>query len=176
MWRMALLFFWGMFLLSLPLGATPIVSDKMKEELVEANFIIVPRPNYAGSFWIIDQADNNIVGYAPWDKIKRRWTLFNLRGDYQGFIQANTGSDDPPHYTQYLWYDKNNAYKGVFVASLGGRPTTPDLPYGEIGGNLNYYAKGNIPVQPPTYEIETDPLKLFHEGIEVDPLPLLPGR
>ncbi len=154
----------------------PLVSDKLIDELVEADFRIVPRPNYQGSFWIIDQKDNNIVGYAPWDKVKRRWTLFNLRGNYQGFIQATIGSEDPLQYQQYLWYDKDNQYKGVFIAQLGGRPIGPDLPHGELGGDLKFFAKGNIPLRPPVYEIETDPLKLFPEGIEVEPIPLLPGR
>ncbi len=156
--------------------AAPLHSERYKDELTEANFLILPRPNYQGSYWLIDQATNDIVGYAPWDALKRRWTLFNLRGEYQGFMQATIGDRNPPDYRQYLWYGKDNQYKGVFIAQLGGRPQTPDLPHGELGGSLNFYPKGNIPLAPPNYEIETDPQKLFPEGIEVEPVPVLPGR
>lgn len=106
--------------------------------------------------------------------MKRRWTMFNLRGRYQGFLQATIGTEHPLDYRQYLWYDKSNRYMGVFIARLGGRPVSPDLPYGELGGNLDYFEKGNIPIEPPEYEVVTDPLKMHPEGVEVEPVPRLP--
>jgi hypothetical protein len=148
--------------------------DRGGADITEANFRIIPRPNYEGAQWIVDNYDNKIIGYAPWDSVKRRWTMFNLRGKYQGFIQATIGSERPLDYRQYLWYDKENQYKGVFIARLGGRPVSPDLPYGELGGNLDYFEKGNIPIEPVDYEVVTDPLKKHPEGVEMEPLPRLP--
>ncbi len=152
----------------------PLLPDRERGNITEANFKIVPRPNYEGAQWIVNDADNKIIGYAPWDAVKRRWTMFNLRGQYQGFLQATIGSEQPLDYRQYLWYDKSNRYMGVFIARLGGRPVSPDLPYGELGGNLDYFEKGNIPIEPPDYEVVTDPLKMHPEGVEVEPVPLLP--
>jgi len=97
-------------------------------------------------------------------------TLFTLTGKYGGFIQATIGVTKPPHNLQYLWYDKDNRYKGVFIAHLGGRPVTPELPFGELGGNLEIYPIGNIPLRPPSYEIELDPLKRFPEGVDITPI------
>ncbi len=86
---------------------------------------------------VIRIKDDKTVGYAPWDKINRRWTIFNLHGDYRGFIQAIIGQQFIKHqrvdiwyqyYTQYLWYFKDNIYRGVMIASLGGRPKTETLP------------------------------------------------
>jgi hypothetical protein len=151
-------------------------ADSAKENLDEADFYLAPRPNYKGSHWIFSTRDNQIVGYGPWDSVKRRWTLFNLRGQYQGFIQATLGPTAPPSYRQYLWYDKDNRYKGVFIASLGGRPVTPDLPYGELGGGLNIYSKGNIPLDLPSFEVEVDPWRLFPDGIILEPTERLPGK
>lgn len=162
---------WVNFAQALPPG-----DSSPKEDLDEANFYLAPRPNYEGSQWVFDTKDNQIVGYGPWDAQKRRWTLFNLRGQYQGFIQATVGSTDPPHFRQYLWYDKDNRYKGVFVASLGGRPVSPDLPYGELGGGLNIYDKGNIPLGLPSIEVEVDPMLLFPEGIILEPTGRLPEK
>ncbi|MFH1112634.1 MAG: hypothetical protein V1792_01820 [Pseudomonadota bacterium] len=139
--------------------------------LQDANFYIEGRPNYNGAQWIFDQHTNNLIGYAPWDAVKRRWTLFNLRGEYYGFIQAIMGQfHHPPHYLQYLWYDKDNRYKGFFVRGLGGRPVTPDLPFGELGGQMHVYLFGNFPLDLPDYTIETDPLKQFPLEVDVSPV------
>lgn len=113
-----------------------------------------------------------IIGYAPWDKIKRRWTLFNLHGEYRGFIQATIGQQFIKqkgadlwyqYYTQYLYYFKDkfsdNTYRGVFVTSLGGRPRTSWNPEGELGGSLDLYPIGNIPLRPAENTIYIDPAK-----------------
>ncbi len=140
------------------------------EPLERANFYIAPRLNYSGSYWIFDQTNNNVIGYAPWDTVRRRWTLFTLTGKYGGFIQATLGATKPPHYKQYLWYDRDNRYKGVFIAHLGGTPVTPEHPFGELGGWLEIYRIGNIPISLPSYRLELDPLKRFPEGVEVTPV------
>lgn len=166
----------GLLVATTGVWGQPSGGESRKEALEQADFYLIPRPNYHNSYWIIDQKDNEIVGYGPWDAVKRRWTLFNLMGQYQGFIQATIGTTDPPYFNQYLWYDKENRYKGVFVASLGGRPTTPDLPYGELGGNLDIYDKGHVPLQLPSLEVEVDPFRLFPEGMDVEPIHRLPGK
>jgi len=141
-----------------------------QEPLETTNYYIAARPNYAGSHWVFDQTNDKIIGYAPWDSVQRRWTLFTLTGKYAGFVQATVGATNPPHYKQYLKFDKDNRYKGVLIARLGGRPLTKDRPYGELGGSLDLYAVGNIPISPPLYQLQVDPLKRFPEGVEFDPI------
>ncbi len=148
-----------------------VFDDPIPDEVLEeANFYVAPRPNYEGSFWVFDQSTNKLIGYAPWDPIKRRWTLFSLNAEYKGFMQATVGSTSPRHFTQYLYYGKENQYKGVFVAALGGRPVTQDLPYGELGGALALNEVGNIPLALPAYQPETDPLRRFPEGVDISPV------
>lgn len=148
-----------------------VLGDLAPEETLDAaNFYIAPRRNYEGSFWIFDQATNKIIGYAPWDPLTRRWTLFTLDSAYRGFIQATVGTTKPPHFTQYLYYGRENEYRGVFVAALGGRPVSKDLPYGELGGSLALYEVGNVPVAMPAYEPEVDPLRRFPEGVDISPV------
>lgn len=147
-----------------------------QEPLETTNYYIAPRPNYAGSDWVFDQKNNKIIGYAPWDSVQRRWTLFTLTGKYAGFVQATLGATDPVHYKQYLKYDKDNRYKGVYIARLGGRPLTTDRPYGELGGTLDIYEVGNIPISRPSYELQVDPLLRFPEGVDVTPFETPYGR
>jgi hypothetical protein len=171
----------AVLVLVLTLGVIPVFGDVLEdptvEELLEgANFVIVPRVNFKGSFWILDQETDKIIGHAPWDAVNRRWNLFTLNNEYYGFIQATIGSLNPRHFTQYLWYDKDNRYKGVFIANLGGRPVTPDLPFGELGGDLARYDYGNIPMTLPQFRLEVDPLKLFPDGVDVGPIDSPSGR
>jgi hypothetical protein len=147
-----------------------------QEPLETSSYYIAPRLNYAGSDWIFDQTNNKIIGYAPWDSVRRRWTLFTLTGKYAGFVQATLGATDPPHYKQYLRYDKDNRYTGVLSARVGGRPLTKDRPYGELGGSLDLYDVGNIPITPPSYQLQLDPLKRFPEGVEITPIEPPYGR
>ncbi|AFM23669.1 hypothetical protein [Desulfomonile tiedjei] len=156
--------------------ADPLVDSTPEEVFAGADFYVIPRANYAGSFWVVDQSNNKIIGYAPWDPLKRRWTLFSLNSEYQGFLQATVGDTRPPHFTQYLYYDRDNRYKGVFIAALGGRPVTPELPNGELGGTLDLYEIGNIPVRLPDFEPEVDPLRKFPEGVDVGPIQPPSGR
>ena len=147
-----------------------------QEPLATSDYYIAARPNYAGSDWIFDQNTNKIIGYAPWDSVRRRWTLITMTGKYAGFVQATLGATEPPHYKQYLRYDKDNRYTGVLVAHLGGRPLTKDRPYGELGGWLELYDFGNIPITPPSYQLQLDPMKRFPEGVEVTPIEPPYGR
>jgi hypothetical protein len=167
--------FWG-FVCAITLAVTnstfaDVLEDPFPDEVLEgANFYIAPRPNYEGSFWIFDQSSNKLIGYSQWDPIKRRWTLFSLNGEYKGFVQATVGDTKPPHFTQYLYYGKEHEYKGVFLAGLGGRPVSPTLPDGELGGSLALYEVGNLPVPQPAYQPEVDPLRRFPEGVDVSPV------
>lgn len=70
----------------------PAVSAQDEKDNIEGtNFTIVPRANYHRSYWVIRIADGEIIGYAPWDIERRRWTLFNLYGQVQGFFAGDTG-------------------------------------------------------------------------------------
>jgi hypothetical protein len=148
-----------------------------QEPLETTSYYIAHRPNYAGADWVFSQTNNRIIGYAPWDSVQRRWTLFTLTGKYAGFVQATIGEATYPiHYKQYLKYDKDNRYKGVLIARLGGRPLTKDRPYGELGGSLDLYEVGNIPTTPPSYQLQIDPLLRFPEGVDFIPLEPPYGR
>lgn len=167
-----------------PAGATP------EEEI--GYFYMRERPNYAGAQWVYDDRTHKLIGYAPWDPIQRRWTLFSLDGKYKGFIQATIGDDGfeyfrrekefrndlqygvpnevPPRFTQYLWYDSHNKYRGILAKRLGGRPASVRLPDGELGGQLDYFRRGRIQSEAPLYEKQVHPLKRMMEGIEVTPI------
>ncbi len=99
-----------------------------EEALQLAVFNAIPRPNYEGAQWLVDYNTDKIIGYAPWDPQSRQYKLFSLKNEYYGFMRATVGDDNPPHYTQYVWYDRDNRYKGAIVTRLGGRPRTVDRP------------------------------------------------
>lgn len=146
-----------------------------KDNIDGTNFRIVKRPNYAGSYWIIRIADDEIIGYAPWDVVKRRWELYNLYGEYRGFMQATIGNPSIEYYKQYLWYDRNNRYLGVFIASIGGHPKTKDYKEGELGGSLDSYKIGDFPLQPYKLMFDIDPNKTYRPmGMDTSIVPRLP--
>lgn len=134
-----------------PLSAVP---EEEKEPVDSTPFTIVNRGNYENVGWITSTVSGKIIGYAPWDAVNKRFTLMSLTSQYRGFVQATVGErgnpdlKKPEHYMQYLWYDRNNLYKGIFITTLGGRPRTRDLPYGEMGGQLVAHSIGNIPLGP----------------------------
>lgn len=117
-------------------------------------FKLVPAINYQGRSWVIRNQDGVRIGWAGWDDVNRRYTIFNLRDEYRGFLQATIGMHNvkdelgnilPHHYTQYLWYWSDNLYRMLAVRTLGGRPPkTYKLPYGELGGDLQNYGDLNI--------------------------------
>jgi DNA replication protein DnaC len=113
------------------------------------------------------------IGYVPFSE-RGAELFFQVVAD--SYVQATLGATDPPHYKQYLRYDKDNRYTGVLSARLGGRPLTKDRPYGELGGSLDLYDVGNIPITPPSYQLQIDPLKRFPEGVEVTPIEPPYGR
>jgi len=132
------------------------------EVLASSKFRIAAAPNYEGAWWIYNVLNDKIIGYAKWDIVNRRYTLFDLKGGYGGFMQATVGDPRYQHYQQFLWYDPDNRYKGVFHLTLGGRPATPDEnPYGELGGVMLPYAIGNIPPPLPEYKPFTSPLEKY---------------
>lgn len=157
-----------------------------------AYFYMRERPNYNGAQWIYDDRTHKIVGYAPWDPIQRRYTLFSLDGKYKGFIQATLGFDgikyyrqakevrsnlqygvpneEPPYFREFLWYDSKNRYRGLFVKRLGGRPAAIRLPDGELGGEMLNYNKGDVRSVSPIYQPEIDPLRKMMEGVIVNPI------
>jgi hypothetical protein len=158
-------------------SAQDLLQESEPENAIDyANFSFVPRPNYQGSFWIVDSATNKIIGYAPWDAQNRQWRLFNLKNEYKGFMQATIGGGDPPYYTQYAWYDKDDRYKAAIVTKLGGRPRSAELPHGELGGDFLPYQIGNIPLEYPSIKVETDPLRRFPYGVDVSPITPEPLR
>jgi hypothetical protein len=125
-----------------------IQAEDQKDAIDTTTFILVPRFNYEAARWIVSTKTGDILGYAPYNEAYRKYTLLNLYGQYRGFIQATVGeSVKPEHYTQYLWYDRDNLYKGVMIATLGGRPKTEKLRFGELGGSLQSYDIGNIPMR-----------------------------
>ena len=157
-------------LFSLCTGTFVHSRDIVYGDLGMVDFYISARPNYDGAQWVFDQDTDKLIGYAPWDPVNRRWLLFSLEGTYEGFIQATIGDLNPPHYTQYLWYDRENRYRGLFVTRLGGRPESPTLPDGELGGELIYYPLGDIQTTPPLYQKEVHPLRELMHGIEAEPI------
>jgi len=133
-----------------------------EKDITESTEFFLTPAEYADKFWVTRIPDGKTVGYAPWDRVKRRWTLFNLNDEYRGFVQATIGQQFIQHerevewyqyYNQYLYYFKDNVYKGVLIAGLGGRPKSPTLPFRELGGNLVLYGIGNFALKPPYYSV-----------------------
>jgi hypothetical protein len=152
-------------------AAQDLLGRYTPEEALEfAVFYFMPRPNYMGSQWIVDYSTNKIIGYAPWDPQSRQYKIFSLKNEYYGFMRATVGEDNPPHYTQYAWYDKDNRYKAAVVTRLGGRPRTVDRPYGELGGEFQPFSIGNVPIPYFSREIEVDPLRRFPPEVDVSPV------
>ncbi len=140
-------------------------TDDVTEALATAKFRISRTGNLEGTRWLYKDDTYKIIGYATWDPIKRRYTLFDLSSRYHGFLQATTGNPANEYYLQYLWYGGDNRYKGVFVLTLGGRPVTPEeTPFGELGGLMLPYYRGNIPPPLPEYDPYISPLKQY--GLE----------
>jgi hypothetical protein len=126
----------------------PYVLVEEKDNVDVIPYVLVNRGNYENRSWIISIRTGKTIGYAPWNNVTKRWTLISLDSKYMGFIQATVGELRKPEvYTQYLRYDRDNQYTGVMIKALGGGPKTRDLPYGELGGELNPYAIGNLPMK-----------------------------
>lgn len=117
-------------------------------------FKLVPAINYQDRFWVVRNKDLVRIGWAAWDSVYRRYTIFNLRDEYRGYLQATIGKHNtkdkdgnilPHDFRQFLWFWGDNRYRMLAVRTLGGRPPkTYKLPYGELGGDLQNFAQGNI--------------------------------
>lgn len=121
---------------------------------LKSYFKLVPAINYKNRSWVVRNQDLKLIGYSTWDELQKRYTIFNFRNEYRGYIQATIGQnlspgiwkDEPPHYyTQYLWYWSDNRYLKFVVPSLGGRPPVLNVPHGELGGDFRQYTQGNVP-------------------------------
>ncbi len=162
-------------------------SDPVETEDLE----IVRRPNYQGAYWLFlsdryAEGADEPVGYATWDPVQRRYTFFNMKGEYKGFYQAtighrvsldfepfyqtplDIGEEGTHRYEQFLTYDKNNRYKGVIVVGLGGRGVTESNPYGELGGRFRMYLRGNIPVPYPAIRPRIGPYQSIEDLLGAD--------
>jgi hypothetical protein len=129
--------------------AIRLIPEDEKDRPDRTPFVIVGRADYVDVSWLIAQRTGDRIGYAPWNTYDKRWNLFSLNAKYSGFVQATLGQRAPlEHYQQFLRYDRDGKYQGMYVATLGGRPRTPDLPQGELGGQLVDYEIGNIPLGP----------------------------
>lgn len=155
-----------------------VSAEDDRDNIDGTNFTLIPRLNYERSYWVVRIKDGEIIGYSPWDIERRRWNLFNLYGNYRGFIQATIGERSIEYYKQYTWYDRHNRYLGVFIASIGGHPRTKDYKYGELGGSLDLYNFGNPPLGMPKLLFDIDPNKSYQPmGLDSSIVPRLPrGR
>jgi hypothetical protein len=131
------------------------------------------RPNFQDSYWLVERSVNRIVGTATWNGFQRRFTLFDKSGKYSGFMQATTLVRPPSElHKQYLLYDENNEYRGVFIRELGGGLLPPGRqpPVGvpslepargsagrELGGDLTPYKVGNVTLPLPEMKIQFFP-------------------
>jgi hypothetical protein len=149
-----------------------------KDAVDRSKFILIRRPNLVGSYWVVRIKDVQIIGHSRWNPYNRKWTLFNLYDEYRGYLQALIGDDPNEHYIQRTWYDRDNRYIGTFISHLGGRPKSPNLPFGELGGGMDIYRVGNVPLDYATLLYDIDPIKkVAPMGIDISIVPRLPkGR
>jgi hypothetical protein len=123
----------------------PYLLEEEKDNVDVIPYVLVNRGNYENRSWIVSVRTGKVIGFAPWDDVSKRWTLLSLDSKYMGFIKAIVGELRKPEvFTHYLRYDRENRYTGVMIKALGGGPRTRDLPYGELGGELNPYGIGNL--------------------------------
>jgi len=81
------------------------------------------------TYSVVDRGSSKIIGKALWDSVQRRFTLFDAKGKYAGFIQATISELQAPQiYKQYVAYDQNNNYQGVIIKDVGGMPIPPLKP------------------------------------------------
>ena len=111
----------------------------------------IERPD---SLWVYSAAsqERKVIGYADWNKFNRQYRIFDLDGRYRGIMRATTGTvrnraepSGTPFFTQFLFYDNKDRYKGIFIRNPGGRPESPVNRYGELGGTLRFYRLGSVP-------------------------------
>lgn len=91
------------------------------------------------NLWVYSTATNSLVGYALWDELRRRYSLFAMDRTFEGFMLARIGGPAPLQSVQFLYYDKDGKFLGVFVRTPGGRPRSQLVPMGELGGHLQFF-------------------------------------
>jgi len=97
--------------------------------IYEYNFDLRRSMHSENTYSVVDRATSRIIGNALWDRVQRRFTLFDAKKKYAGFIQATMSEPQAPLiYKQYLAYDQNNNYQGVIVKDVGGMPVPPLKP------------------------------------------------
>ncbi len=140
----------GLLLAGLLDSCPALEADTAFQQLEVGGWRLQRKINYVNVHDIVQIATNKPIGFARWDGLQRKFTLFTTKGRYFGFLKATI--ETLPHadfYKQYLYYGGNNRYRGVFVRALGGWPKTDEAPESELGGDLKLYAQGLIPPKLP---------------------------
>jgi len=131
--------------------------------IFEHNFNLQSSMHSENTFSVVDRDTNKIIGKALWDRVQRRFTLFDAKGKYAGFIQATMSESQAPQiYKQYVAYDQNNNYQGVIIKDVGGMPIPPLEPPSvaamigepqpaslgtELGGQWQLFRIGNVVIE-----------------------------
>jgi hypothetical protein len=141
--------------------------------LMDIEWVMRSRLNIHESYWLVEPSVNRIVGTATWNNFQRRFTLFDKSGKYSGFMQATLLVRPPSElHKEYLLYDENNEYRGVYIRELGGGflPPGRQSPVGvpsrepargsagsELGGELTPYRIGSVALPLPEMKIQFFP-------------------
>jgi hypothetical protein len=118
-------------------------------EFEKSSFYLDLKLSSERDHWIRAASDGRLIGTARWDSLNGRYLLFSMDNRLAGIMEAVVGSSKGPRYTQFLYYDKDSNYKGIFIRTPGGRPHSMRNPYGELGGVLRFYRLGAVPPEPP---------------------------
>jgi hypothetical protein len=120
-----------------------------EDEFRRSSFYLDLKLSSERDYWIRAATDGRLIGTARWDSLNRRYLLFTMQNNLAGIMEAIVGRSEGPYYTQFLYYDKDSNYKGIFIRSPGGRPHSMRNPSGELGGTLRFYRLGNAPPKDP---------------------------
>ncbi len=134
----------SLFLLLLSTVASAQFSA-MAPEFESSSFYLDLKLNSERDYWIRAATDGRLIGTARWDELNRRYLLFTMTNNLAGIMEAVVGSSSGPYFVQFLYYDNQSNYKGIFIRTLGGRPHSMRSPSGELGGILRFYRFGDVP-------------------------------
>lgn len=152
------------------LAKTTLAEDNLTDSwsardkpIFQSNFNLRPAIQAENTYSVVDRDTGRIIGTALWDGVRRRFTLFDTKRKYAGFIQATISEPQAPQiYKQYLAYDQNNHYQGVIIKDVGGMPVPPLKPpslpgilgerqpgsFGkELRGQWQIFRKGNVAIE-----------------------------
>ncbi|MBM4329503.1 MAG: hypothetical protein FJ118_20365 [Deltaproteobacteria bacterium] len=142
--------------------------DTQFQELESGQWRLTRKINYVDVFDIVKIKTNKPVGFARWDPLQRRFTMFDNAGKYYGFLQSTIETvPTADFYREQLYYGQGNRYKGVFIRALGGWPQTEEAPYSELGGDFMYFPYGSIRPTFPRTRIHTLP-SVVEDALEVE--------